>query len=170
MSTNTTQSWLELAEQEHAEAEARRWADNDVWASGIAKDINVRLEELGITPLTKACTDGRGKLIPAQLTDPDPKQKFYGVYASYDEECESVTLLATVQPGYDSAHGLGETGHMLRNVDAAEARRLIVNTRRQGPKPKPRAPEPLSAADLIVATLDDIRAALDNIARIASRP
>lgn len=164
-----TQSWLELAEKERADDEARRWAQNDVCAAECAKYVNDRLQELGITPLTPACTDGRGKLIPAQLTDPAPKRKLYGVWASFDEEGGpegSVTLLATAQPGYDSEHGLYPTGHMLLDVDAAEARRLIVLTRREGGKRPPSAPDPLSGDfAALVDVLDDIRIELANIAR-----
>jgi hypothetical protein len=160
-------AWLDTAEAELAAEQAVSGREDEVFATALAKDVNEALAKLGITPVTPARSDGQGRLVPALLVPADPGQRFYGVYASFDEESGDIELLVEdyLAEPHRNIYGLHLSVERLTGV------RDVMRARRSGPKPAPVKPPQLSPdTRAIVAALDEVRAALDSIARCASRP
>lgn len=161
MSTETTtQSWLDLAKQEYAEAQAAKVASDEKWASGIAEHINTRLAELGIVPFNPATTDGQGHVVPAILLCAAPDEGLYEVHAAFDEETEGVALFGAAH----DAPELRDLNLLISHCNPIEARRRILLAHREGPAPLPPEPEPLSPdAAAIVDALNGIHGILQSI-------
>jgi hypothetical protein len=164
--TTPTVAWLDEAEAMLAAEEAAAVRGDEEFAAGCAEMINEHLERLGITPVTPAHSDGKGRVVPALLTPLDADRKFYGVHATFDEE-EGVQLHVedyrpTVQGGFYGLHLAVEHLVGVRNV---------VYARRHGPRPAPAVkPQPSLDAQHIAAALDRLTAAVDSVARNVSRP
>ena len=161
-------NWLALAEQERAQEEAACNAT----AADLAFDLNKRLTELGITPITPATTDGHGNLFAAQLTAADEEERFYSVHAYWDETEHSVPLLVGDyrRVGYRDFTDLKRTGYEISSRDnAAAARRCVVRARREGPN-EPSVPEqPSTDARALADSMDKLRVVLDNLADVIGR-
>jgi hypothetical protein len=163
--TNGT-DWLDQAEAEYAAEETKAEAAGVRAAEGMAEELNERLTELGITPLTRAMADG-DSIAPALLAPEDPARQFYGVYATFDEENGPVLLVSD----YD-----GKNGFRLRPASIKlEGPRSVVLARRYGPAPVPKPQPQLSAdAHAIVQALSALAGAVENaglsVAHAVARP
>jgi hypothetical protein len=162
MSTEaTTQSWLELAEEERGVREM----EADLLADSLADEVNTLLATLGITPLTPATTDGKGNVVAAQLTEASLEKKYYSVHADFDEDEGKVDLFVGdfQLPSFRQFRGLRPTGFALTGRDAASARDVILKVRENGPLPQA---GPLSSdMGALVEVLQDIHEALQDIYR-----
>jgi hypothetical protein len=162
----TLPPWLAQAEAELAAERAESDRMDEEFALELAKEVNKHLAKVGITPVTPASTDGSGRLIPALLAPADPEHEFHGVHASFDEETGRVYLLTEdhESPGY------GYTGLQL-SVEYLDTVRDVLRARRNGPKPTPaEAQQPSADTEALVTALDEVRAALVDIAKRLDRP
>jgi hypothetical protein len=164
--TNGT-DWLAQAEAEYAAEESKAEAACVRAVEGMAVELNERLTELGITPLTRAIADG-DTIAPALLAPEDPARQFYGVYATFDEEVGRPVLLVS---DYD-----GKNGFRLRPASIKlEGTRSVVLARRYGPASVPKPKPQLSAdAQAIVQALGALAGAVENaglsVAHAVARP
>ncbi|MDX3672739.1 hypothetical protein [Streptomyces europaeiscabiei] len=167
MDTPTTLDWLAQAEAAFAAEQAEHTRIEDAYAAETARDVNAKLATLGITPITPAGTDGRGRLIPAQLAPADNAERFYSVWASFDEDEGTVTLLVG---DYRSEGAEGRFEGLRLSVDRFTEVRQVLYARRRGPKPVPGKPARRSAdVQAIVRGLDELRSAVDALANTVGR-
>lgn len=68
-------------------------SDRVMASIALAREINARLDELGITPLMEAHVTLNGELVPSLLVDREPANELHGVHATWDEEHGKVQLL-----------------------------------------------------------------------------
>ncbi|MEE1838181.1 hypothetical protein [Streptomyces sp. SP17KL33] len=165
--TPTALDWLTQAEAAFATEEAEHARMEDAFAAELAKDVNAKLAGLGITPVTPACTNGMGRLIPAQLVPADNAQRFYSVWASFDEDEGTITLLVG---DYRSEGAEGRFEGLRLGVDQLTDVRQVLHARRRGPKPVASKPaRPSADALAIVRALDELRGAVDCLTNATSR-
>lgn len=163
----TLPPWLAQAEADLAAERAASDQADEEFALDLAKDINAHLAKVGITPITPAHTDGKGRLIPAFLAAPSTEYEHYGVHASFDEDTGRVYLLAE-----DYETGAHRTFYGLRiSVDYLDTIQDVLRARRNGPKPMPaEAPKPSVDTLMLAGVLGDVHAALETIAKRLDRP
>jgi hypothetical protein len=156
-------AWLDKAEAVYAAEEATHSAESAEWAADLAKDVNERLAELGITPVTPASVTG-DNVVPALLVPANSEGMLYGVHATFDEEDGLVLLVSDhrLEGGFE---GLRRTYSDFNSV------RSVVNARRGSPvnEPAPK-PRPSLDAQVIVDALDRLTNAVESVARNVSRP
>ncbi|MFJ5645788.1 hypothetical protein [Streptomyces sp. NPDC093223] len=168
--TSKAADWLAQAEAAYAAEETETEAEAACVraAKSMADELNERLTQLGITPLTRAVADG-DSIAPALLAPEDPARQFYGVYATFDEEDGPVLLVSDYH---------GKNGFQLRPASIKlDGPRSVVVARRYGPAPTPQPkPKPQLSADAqaIVEVLGDLANAVENaalsVARAVGRP
>lgn len=169
MTTDTPNlDWLDQAEAKLAADRAEDALVDEAFAMDLARDVNAALAELGIVPVTPASTDGEGRLVPALLVGPDVEKRFYGVHAGYDEDEGVVGLLVS---DYESGPAQQFEGTKPSTISHLTAVVDVLRARRHGPARVPAPVPPLSReVQAIVNALDELRVAVESVARSASRP